>query len=165
MVDALRTIGAVQPSPQQSPERFLGLLRERYAAMADGFRRFVAGLAVPPPGFEASLRDLPDRACRVYEESFRQLVVDFPEVACWAGQREHRATRAALAGLEETLLAISGGRAPDERRRSLAGANRAELGKRVAEPGDSSGGGFDLPTLGDAYVAPLFRAADVPPSG
>ncbi|GAA4946001.1 NACHT domain-containing protein [Actinoplanes utahensis] len=174
MVEALRSIAEWQPSPQQSPEDYLAALRRRYTAMIDVLHRFLSGLAgwesLDETGrarFLTALRATPQRACERYDESFRQLVAEFPEVACWAGQREHRSTRAALAdtraalaGLEEILLSISTGRAPGDRRRSLDAANRAELSRRVAESGDVPDG-IRMPTLGQAYVPPRFRAADV----
>ncbi|WIM98819.1 hypothetical protein ACTOB_002436 [Actinoplanes oblitus] len=154
-------------SPVRAPEAVAADLRNYYQGLAQVFLAFCTGLHVWDR-LSAGERDrvagataaVPDRAVARYEETLRRLIVDFPEVACWANQREHRATRAALAGLEETLLAISTGRAPDQRRAGLARAYRAELGKRIVESGDVPDG-IRVPELGEGYVPPRFRAGDV----
>ncbi|MBB4740621.1 hypothetical protein BJY16_004080 [Actinoplanes octamycinicus] len=158
----------VPPLPHQSAEVFRIFLRDYYEAAATVTQRFVAGLAVwdrlgagERDRFSEALRALPDRAVTRYDELFRQLVADFPEVACWASQREHRATRTALAGLQETLEAISTGRAPDQRRASLALAYRAELDRQIVESGDVPDG-IRVPELGEGYVPPRFRVCQVP---
>ncbi|GAA1621648.1 NACHT domain-containing protein [Actinoplanes couchii] len=163
----LHHFGDLMPNPQTPPERFLQLLRDRYSLLQARVRHFVRGLAawetLPAADrarFEAGLAAVPAEACRRYEESFRRLVADFPEVACWASMREHRATRAALAGMEELLREISSGRLPEERRQSLAVANRAELTRKVAESGEVPDG-IRMPSLGEAYVPPLLRASNV----
>ncbi|GGR33757.1 hypothetical protein GCM10010168_60000 [Actinoplanes ianthinogenes] len=156
-----------RPSPQHSPESFRRVLHRYYRALAESAGRFTAGLAVweglsatDRKQFDEAMDALPAHALERYEELFRRLVADFPEVACWASQREHRATRAALAGLEETLRAISTGRAPDQRRQSLARAYRAELGKHIVESGDVPDG-LRVPELGEGYVPPRFRVCTV----
>ncbi|SDT44226.1 NACHT domain-containing protein [Actinoplanes derwentensis] len=167
LMESLRSIGDLLPNPQRSPEKFLQLLHLRYAELGSRVKWFTRGLAhwerlpaTDQERFDALLEALPERACRRYEESFRRLVAEFPEVACWAGAREHRATRAALADMEELLQRISSGRLPDERRQSLAAANRAELNRRVAESGEVPDG-IRMPSLGEAYVPPRFRASNV----
>ncbi|WIM98818.1 hypothetical protein ACTOB_002435 [Actinoplanes oblitus] len=169
--DRLNEADIMLPSPAEAPEDYLPELHDHYRYMAQAVSRFVDGLAVGErlthaqrKQFADALAQLPERACRRYEESFRRLAADFPEVAFWAGQREHRATRAALAGLEETLLAISTGRAPDQRRAGLARAYRAELGKQIVESGDVPDG-IGVPELGAGYVPPRFRVAAVTSAG
>ncbi|GIE90632.1 hypothetical protein SAMN06264365_12146 [Actinoplanes regularis] len=164
----IMSAGQALPHPQQSPELFLTTLQTYYADLAGAFSGFLAGLAVwealPETArreFDTELRKLPALARIRYEDDFRRLAADFPEMACWAAQREHRATRAALAGLEELLRDISTGRAPDDRRASLARAYRAELDRLIVESGDVPDG-IRVPKLGEAYLPPRFRAADVP---
>ncbi|BCJ46360.1 hypothetical protein GCM10010168_59990 [Actinoplanes ianthinogenes] len=155
------------PSPQEAPEDYRARLHDHYRSMARALSRFTTGLAVGErwsdsrrEQFADALAEVPGRACSRYEESFRRLAADFPEVACWVSQREHRATRAALAGLEETLQAISTGRAPDQRRQGLARAYRADLGRLIVESGDVPDG-IRVPALAEGYVPPRFRAASV----
>ncbi|KUL33376.1 hypothetical protein ADL15_17960 [Actinoplanes awajinensis subsp. mycoplanecinus] len=155
------------PSPLIAPETYLLSLTAYYGSLAGSITTFTAGLAVwerltvgRRKTFYDAMSAVPARAVLRYEELFRQLAGEFPEVACWASQREHRATRTALAGLEETLTAISTGRAPDQRRASLALAYRAELGRRIVESGDVPDG-IRVPELGEGYVPPRFRAVAV----
>ncbi|GLY04208.1 hypothetical protein [Actinoplanes sp. NBRC 101535] len=170
MVLILQTSGQPQPQPQEAPEAFRGRLLVHYTILRGVLQKFVDGLSVVDSLDDTGRRRLseafdrvPEHACRRYDESFRRLAADFPEVACWAGQREHRATRAALAELEEALQAISTGRAPDERRESLARAYQAELKRPVVESGDAPEG-IVVPALCEAYLPPRFRAAGVSPA-
>ncbi|MCA1705095.1 MAG: ATP-binding protein, partial [Actinobacteria bacterium] len=117
--------------------------------------------------FGFALDGVIDRACGRYEELFRRLAADFPEVACWANLRDHQATRTevrnlgiALTDLERTLTEISNGSVPDERRTSLARAYQAELQRPIVESGDVLTG-LRIPALGEAYVTPRFRLQQV----
>ncbi|WP_433831813.1 NACHT domain-containing protein [Actinoplanes sp. CA-015351] len=165
LVELMQSAGSPRPTPQQSPEVFVANLRDEYRALSDAMTELLDDLALATDLSEPDLRRiyndleaLPDRAVSRYQDLFRQLVADFPELACWASQQEHRATRAALAGLEEQLRDISTGREPDERRESLARAYRAALREKVVDAPD----GIEAPRLGDAYLPPRFRVADVP---
>jgi hypothetical protein len=173
-VDRVLSAGTLLPGPQYPHEDLLEALHDYYADLAASVGRFVAGLAVwdrlsgpEREQFSRALGGVPTRACVRYEELFRRLAVDFPEVACWMSMREHQATRveirsvdAALAQLEITLNAISTGRAPDERRAGLTRAYQASLQRPIVESGEVPEG-LDVPTLCEAYVVPRFRAADV----
>lgn len=161
-----------RPWPEISDGMFREWLRAEYVRMSDAVSRFVAGLAVwertadtDRRAFKAALDGVPARAVVRYEELFRRLAMDFPEVAFWAGEREHRATRtevrrlgAALGEVGAVLTAISTGRVPDERRAALARAHRAELDRPVAASGDAPVG-LRMPTLERAYLPPRFRVA------
>jgi hypothetical protein len=164
------------PEPQLPYETYLSKMRDGvYSMFSDEFLVFVEKLAVwdrltesDDRQFGHTLDGVGDRACDRYEELFRRLAADFPEVACWANLRDHQATRTevrnlgiALAGLERTLTEISTGRVPDERRTSLARAYRAELERPLVESGDVPAGGLRIPTLGHAYVTPRFRAQEI----
>ena len=109
-------------------------------------------------------------AAERYEELFRRLAADFPEVAFWANLVDHQATRGAirdlragLAGLERVLTGITTGRAADERRDALARSYRAALDQRVLETGEVPAEGLRIPALGEAYINPDFRVAEVGP--
>ncbi|MCX2950350.1 NACHT domain-containing protein [Lentzea sp. NEAU-D7] len=101
----------------------------------------------------ASYRVLPDRAVRRYQELFRQLAVDCPEVAFWSSMEDHRATRLALARLEDVLREMTAVRVEDVRLTELAAVYSAAL-RRPLVP---SGGGSRIPALGEAYVDPRFQ--------
>jgi hypothetical protein len=165
--------GVPLPGPAESTPRLRKRLANFYLAMSSSLQVFVANLDVVDrlgasdrEALRAGLRRLPRLAGARYEDLAARLAVDFPEVAWWAGSREHEATRAelgaALAGLSEALAGISTGRAPDERRAALARAYRAALDRPVVEASDAPQG-LRLPTLAEAYVEPVFRAAEVVP--
>lgn len=163
------------PEPQLPYETYLSTLRDDvYSTFAGEFLSFIDNLAVwdrLPESYERQfghdLTGVTCRACDRYEELFRRLAADFPEVACWANLRDHQATRTevrnvgiALVALERTLTEISTGSVPDERRASLTCAYRAELERPIVESGDVPVG-LRIPTLGQAYVTPRFRARQV----
>jgi hypothetical protein len=163
------------PEPQLPYEFYLSRLRDDvYSTFSGEFLMFIETLAVwdrltesDARQFEHALDGVTDRACDRYEELFRRLAADFPEVACWANLRDHQATRTevrnlgiALAALERTLTEISTGSVPDERRASLTCAYQAELERPIVESGDVPVG-LRIPTLGQAYVTPRFRARQV----
>jgi hypothetical protein len=167
------------PESHFSYEDYLSYLRDKVYWMFSGeLLGFVEKLAVwdrinkfDKGQFGHAIDGVMDCACDRYEELFRRLVVDFPEVACWANLREHQATRTevrtlgiALASLERTLTEISTGSVPDERRTSLTRAHRAELERPIVESGDVSAG-LRIPTLGQAYVVPRFRARQIGDGG
>lgn len=119
------------PEPQLPYEIYVSdRLRDVYDTFSSELLVFAQKLAVwnrlteiDERQFGRVLDGVRDRACDRYEELFRRLVADFPEVACWANLREHQGTRAevrslsmALASLERTLTEISTGSVPDERR-------------------------------------------------
>ena len=179
--DAARLIDVVfetpigLPEPQLPHETYLLKLRNHiYLKFASELLSFVEGLAVwvqltsaDRTWFEYALDAVVSRACDRYEELFRRLAADVPEMACWANLRDHQATRAevrnvgsALAALERTLTEISTGSVPDARRASLTHAYRAELERPIVESGGVPAG-LQIPTLGQAYVTPRFRAQQV----
>ena len=166
--------GELLPEPAAGQAAQLDLLRDYYANLAGRLVGFVTGLAVwerlPAAGqaeFRRALAGVPACAGRRYQELLRRLAADFPEVAFWAGLREHRATQAevgrvgaALAELGRMLEEISTGRAPDQRRQALARAYRKALERPVVAAG-AVPGELRLPTLGDGYLAPRFRVQPV----
>jgi hypothetical protein len=123
------------PEPQEPYESLLESLEEGYYPhLSEVLEKFTRGLAVweqlsetDQDRFSRALESVPARARSRYEELFRRLVVDFPEIACWPSLRDHQATRAevrslgiALTDLERLLTEISTGRLPSEQRAALA---------------------------------------------
>src|SRR5712691_2002912 len=162
------------PAPQRSHEATLEAMRAFYQDLSAEVSRFVSGLAVWDRLGEADRvrfatllsGDLPGRAVARYEERFRQLAAEFPEIAFWANQVDHQATQAGIrrlgtgmAGLERMLADIAAGRVPDDRHLGLSRAYRAVLQRPVLTTADAPPG-LSLPVLGDAYVKPDFRAVE-----
>lgn len=119
-------------------------------ALWDGLDDTERGRAV------AALESLPARAVDRYQELFRQLAVDFPEVAFWCSIEDHRATRAALARLEEVLRESAVDSTADVRLVELAGSYAAALRRPLVKSGDVPQG-LRIPALGEAYVDPRFQ--------
>ena len=163
------------PTPQRPREHTVRELRSLYESLSARLIQFAKGLAAwerqegsDRSRFVHAVRDVPEAACERYELLLRDLAVAFPEVANWANLLDHQATRhqirelrTALAGLELLLRAISDGAVPDDRFVALTRAYRADLDRPIFEPGDIPEG-LQIPVLGDAYVDPRFRVADVP---
>jgi hypothetical protein len=161
------------PQPQEPPEEFRYRLDRFYRDLSAAILFFVRNLALTERFGDAQWRQLDqtlavlkEQAPTRYDELVRRLAVDFPEVAWWAGQRQHEATRAelraGLALLAERLDAVSTGRLPDERRAALARAYAAALDRPVVDATDAPTG-VRIPTLAEAYVEPAFRVAEVAP--
>lgn len=102
------------------------------------------------------LNQLPGRALARYEELFRQLAVDFPEIAFWCSIEDHRGTRAALARLEEVLRETSTDITADTRQAELSALYRSVLDRPLLKSGDVQEG-MGVPTLSEAYVDPRFQ--------
>jgi hypothetical protein len=173
-VDLAMSAGELVPAPHYAHEDLLAALHDYYADLSASVARFVTGLAAwdqlgpdQQRRFLEVLQRIAEPACVRYEELLRQLSVDFPEVACWIALREHRATRAdvrsvemSLERLQRTLEATAGGRAPSEWRASLTRAQQAALHQPIVAAGTVPEG-LIMPTLGESYVVPRFRAADI----
>jgi hypothetical protein len=173
LADALLRTDVPMPAAQRPYELTLETLKGFYEHLSEEVSRFVAGLAVwdrlndaHRQRFRDTMRrDVPARAATRYEELFRRLGTDFPEVALWANLVDHQATRAeirqvniGLAGMEKILADISVGRVPDERRLAVARAYQAALHRPILSSGEIPEG-LRMPTLGEAYVNPEFRTA------
>ena len=163
------------PTPQRPYESTIGEMRLFYKELSNELLRFVSGLAVYDRLDETRRQrlilvlshEVADRAIARYEELFRNLATQFPEVAFWANLVDHQATRAevrqlagGLGGLERMLASIAEGRAPDERRLSLSRSYRAVLKRPIITAGPIPEW-LHLPPLGEIYVNPDFRAAEV----
>jgi hypothetical protein len=164
------------PTPQRPREDTVRALRSLYEGLSVRLVQFVQGLAAwdglagPDQGrFTRVVRAIPVAACDRYQVLLAELAVEFPEVAHWANIQDHEATRyqlrelrTALAGLGEFLHETSGETVSDERLAGLTRAHAALLERPIVEPGDVPEG-LRIPELGDAYIDPRFRVADVSP--
>lgn len=160
------------PAPQWPFESTLRALRGFYTGVSAEVSQFVTGLAVwdelddtQRGKIQRALdKQVPEQAIARYEESYRRLAATFPEFAFWSNQLDHQATRTqleqGLAGLEELLATITAGRAPTEHRMALAKVYRAALEQPILSSGDGPPG-LRIPLLGEAYVNPDYRVAQV----
>lgn len=159
------------PAPHQPYEKSLDALGEFYERTADEVLGFLTGLAVWDRLDDRARREVERtmtqevvaRAVTRYEDLFRRLATDFPEVAFWANLVDHQATRTeigrlttALAGVAQVLEEIAAGRAPDEHRRGLARYHQRVLHRPLLPAAPE---GIRLPTIAEMYVNPHFRVA------
>lgn len=159
------------PAPHRPSEKSMEELAGFYDRTAAEVLRFLTGLAVwdrlddrERRAVEHVLdREVRERALAGYEDLFRRLATDFPEMAFWANRVDHQATRAgigelktALAGVTEVLSKIAAGRVPDENRWRLARSHQQVLRRPLLH---NAPDGVRLPTIADAYVNPHFRVA------
>jgi len=150
------------PAPEQSRAALRQRLTNWYIALGARLPSYLSGLDVweRAPGhdrhrFEGLLVGLASAALDRYEEAVRRLAVDVPEFELWIRHTETEAVGRSLATLESTLLRVTSGRDPDRHRAALATAYRAELTRPTLS---GAGSEVAMPTLGEAYVDPPFRA-------
>ncbi|MFE2755608.1 NACHT domain-containing protein [Actinosynnema sp. NPDC059335] len=170
LAEALFSTRIPLPSAEQPPDAIIGDLAVLYGSLADELIDFLDGFQawhdLPASEREEFVTTVEGgmsaRAARHYRSRYRQLALDCPEFAVWTTGIEHAATRAevrtGLADLRAFLERLGGAQPPDERRESLARTNRAVLDRPIVAgdvPTD-----LVLPTLGRAYVPPLFKVVD-----
>ncbi|MFI5841339.1 NACHT domain-containing protein [Catenuloplanes sp. NPDC051500] len=162
------------PGPAQPHEEFLNDLSAYYRDAAATIIEFVRGLAAFERLDETArshacdaIAAVPRPALDRYRSLLGRLAADFPEVAFWAGLREHAATHdrlravtTGLGALSDTLDAIAAGRVPDDRRLGLARSYRAAMRLPIAPSGEIPAG-LRVPTLAEAFIPQLLRVAAV----
>jgi energy-coupling factor transporter ATP-binding protein EcfA2 len=162
------------PGPAESHDEFRSRLLAYYRLLAPRVDGFAVELAVwerlsPANQARAAavMAAVPQAATARFDSLLGRLASDFPEVAFWAGMREHTAAHArlgevttGLAELRDILDKIAEGREPDDRRRSLALRYAAALRRPIAESGEVPAG-LRVPLLGEAFLPQLFRVAEV----
>lgn len=171
VAEHLLHVGLPVPSPHLPYERTLDELLGHYAATSRLMARYVAGCAVWDTLDDGAreqvdrtlVGQVPEAAVARYEELFRQLAVDFPDVAVWADRVDHRATRAGLLRLEEAVAGLAAGALPSARIAALRAAGAAGLDGPVIGARETTGG-LVVPTLREAYVSADFRVAEYGPS-
>ncbi|MFI7600594.1 NACHT domain-containing protein [Actinoplanes sp. NPDC049681] len=158
------------PAPELPYEELSASLTDYFLAASLRLNDFVAGLAVWEAASHRERRAasellqyrLPGLALRRYEEMSCRLALDVPEFGVWVQRAESRAIGHSLSGLRELLERMGSERRAEGWRAALAAAYRADLEQPVVH-GDA--GNVRVPTLGEAYLDPRFRArAAVPGS-
>jgi hypothetical protein len=161
------------PAAQRPYEVTLADLDGFYRDLSDALLRFLQGLATWDELSDSErqrarlvMAGHPERAVHRYEQMYRDLAAQFPEMAFWASITDHQATRnrigelsEGLAGLGRMLEELSCGRQPDERRHTLARANRAVLNRPILASEDRPDG-VVIPSLAELYINPNFRLSD-----
>jgi hypothetical protein len=183
LVGALLETDVPTARPELAFEDHVGLLRAFYAQMSDNFVQFLNGLALwdqfnetERARFIRKFHEVPERAVRRYEESFRQLCVDCPDLLVWTLLRENAATRieirntlgrlagnsedVALIGFSGLLKHLYGTLASTDWPERIANAYRPQLDRPIAE---SMLAELHIPSLGEAYINPRCRIAAVTP--
>ncbi len=168
--DAIRVSidSPIQPTPEVPFEKVKTTLKSYYRELGVQLREFLEGLAIwdnltssqQEHATRQLLKVLPEAAVRRYEDRYRQLMVDVPEFAFWAGMIDQQATRAGLSSLKQLLSEAASGRVLPEQLEVLAKTQQAILQRPVVEGGDIPLG-MRLPTLSQAYMSPRFRVARV----
>jgi hypothetical protein len=155
------------PSPHEPYETTLTALQSFYTSMSGHMETYVSGLAIwdglTPDAREevrgVLLHHVPRSALTCYEELFRQLVVDFPDVGVWADRVDHRATRVAVRHLEDTARRLMDGELPASRLTALRRANVLPLDAPVLGAEDTAEG-MTIPSLRESYVSAEFRVTE-----
>ena len=147
--------------------------REAIEAVYDLMSRRLATLIRAAPAWEAlavrertrvldTVRRMPPQALGTYDDAFRRLATDNREFEVWASFTEAAGLSAGLAEVGRLLDEMAGQRAGDRPRSHLIRTYRAALADPVVATGHAPEW-VVLPTLGDAYVSPRCKAAEVHP--
>ena len=162
-----------EPLPLPEPHRpyadVRGRLADCYAKLSNRLIKFVSGLAVwddldarGKDALRGAARRLPARALDRYDDGYRFLAVDNREFGIWAGLTEVHAFGVGLSGMSSLLAEIAIRRPGQRSRAHLAMSYHAGLAEPVIGSGRAPDG-VVLPPLGEAYVDPVCRVADVEP--
>jgi hypothetical protein len=155
-----------RPSPHEPYETTLSALHRFYVSLSEHVEAYLAGLALwdelsltARADTHKALQDhVPSAALECYEEMFRQLASDFPEVGIWADRIDHRATRLAVRHLEQTVTQLMDARLPAGHLAALRRAGALPLDAPILGAEDTAEG-MVIPTLREAYVSADFRVA------
>ncbi|MEU8085504.1 ATP-binding protein [Micromonospora sp. NPDC049101] len=174
IVDSFFGTAAPLPGPHLPYPALRAALVTYFDGLTGRVLHFVEGLAVWEQADHqlrsraaTALSRLPDVAIRRHRDLLTRLAEDFFEVNFWLGLQEHEATRqqlraisVGLAEMRRALAVMSTGRPPDDRRAGLAAAYTSDLRRPIVSSGDVPAG-LRMPTLGEAYVPPLCRIAEL----
>src|SRR4051812_11591321 len=147
--------------------------REAIEGVYDLMSRRLATLIRAAPAWETlagrertraldTVRRMPPQALSAYDDAFRRLATDNREFEVWASFTEAAGMSAGLAEVGRLLDEMAGRRAGDRPRSHLIRTYRAGLAEPVVATGHAPEW-VVLPTLGEAYVSPRCKAAEVRP--
>ena len=157
------------PEPHQPHAEVRRRLSNCYAGLSNRLLKLVSGLAVwdeldgdSKHALDEAIRGLPPRALDRYEDGYRSLAMDNREFAVWAGLTEVRAMGAALSGMSSLLTEMTPKRPGQRPRAHLAMSYYAGLTEPIIGSGQAPDG-VVLPSLGEGYVNPVCRVAEIRP--
>ncbi len=147
--------------------------REAIEAVYDLMSRRLATFIRAAPAWEAlaarertraldAVRAMPPQALVSYDDAFRRLATDNREFEVWASFTEAAGLSAGLSEVGRLLSEMAGERAGDRPRSHLIRTYRAALADPVVATGHAPEW-VALPALGEAYVSPRCKAAEVRP--
>ncbi|ALG09101.1 NACHT domain-containing protein [Kibdelosporangium phytohabitans] len=157
-------------TPDQPYESFVTILLAWYQRLAAELARLVQRLALWDDLTETAqdralekVTALPKQSVRRYEELFRRLAVDCPEVGFWVARLDAQATRGtlgvALRRLSDSLVSLSTGDTPTAQRQELTLRYQSALNHPILDSGDAPGG-LTIPLLSTSYIDPFFQVND-----
>jgi len=176
------------PAPQRPYEMTLAQLGEFYGNLAQQMQGEIVGAEwdkIDPKEWEsftiAFRAWARTEALARYEIKFRQLAIQFPEVAFWANMTNFQAIQRevcqiqqqlrsleeihlGLQGLEQALYRLSSSPHVHAKHELLADYYQKALARPIVESGELPVGGMRIPDLGAAYINPNFKTSDVDPS-
>lgn len=109
-----------------------------------------------------SLMRMPPRALRTYDEAFRRLATENREFEVWASFTQTHGLGAGLSEVGRLLTEMAARRVGDRPRSHLIRGYRTALADPIVATGRAPEW-VVLPSLGDAYVSPRCKAAEVRP--
>jgi hypothetical protein len=162
-----------EPLPLPEPHRPLADIRNEvadcYGKLSDWLVKSVSGLAVwdeldavDKDALRKAIRQLPVGALDRYESGYLSLAAENEEFSIWAGTIGARASALGLSGMSSLLAGTAIRRPGQWTRAPLALSYQAALGEAIIGSGQAPEG-VVLPPLGEAYVDPVCRVAEVGP--
>jgi hypothetical protein len=169
LIDGLLSDRLPMPEPHVPYSR----TREAIEAVYDLMSRRLATLirAAPEWGSLAgrertraleAVRKMPPQALVAYDDAFRRLATDNREFEVWASFTEAAGLSAGLSEVGRLLSEMAGQHTGDRPRSHLIRTYRAALADPVVTAGHAPEW-VTLPALGEAYVSPRCKAAEVRP--
>ncbi|MGW5721872.1 NACHT domain-containing protein [Amycolatopsis sp. NPDC003865] len=172
-VTLIMSAGRLLPAEGQAPEDFERGLHDYYRSLVGKVNNFLDGLAVSKKLHSAereriteALNVVADQAVSRYRDSMLELAKE-PDFESWTQILHHRATRAAVFELRDSLTAITAmlrdryaGQEPDELRDRLTKTYIDGLRTRSTDVGPLPDD-VRVPSLDELYVVPRFRIMEM----
>ncbi|MEV5707605.1 hypothetical protein [Actinoallomurus sp. NPDC052274] len=170
LVDGLLNDRLPLPEPHVPYESTRAAIRSTYEQMSRRLTAFLRGVAAwdalsgpERARLTRAVAAVPPAALENYEKAFRRLATDNREFEVWANLTRLEALGAGLSEVGRLLGTMAANRPGDRPRRHLLRGYRAALSEPIVATGRAPDG-VVLPALGDAYVNPRCKVAEVPPS-
>ncbi|MCO6010426.1 hypothetical protein NE236_36250 [Actinoallomurus purpureus] len=169
LIDGLVNDRLPLPEPHVPYERTRAAITATYELMSRRLTTFARGVAAwdalagpERTRLTRAVMAVPPAALNGYEQAFRRLAADNREFEVWANLTRIDALGAGLSEVGRILTEMAASRAGDRPRRHLLRSYRAALAEPIVAAGRTPEG-VVLPSLGDAYVNPRCKVAEVRP--